>query len=131
MKHALLVLLVTLSASVHAQGSSPWTNERFTPEHQQEKQREQLAIALRVEQLQGASNDRKEVQYAENRGRCQAALRVADLCGKFAGTFYCDARGFRPIAANAAALPVVMDNGTRNRMEHCALAAATGRKRSP
>jgi len=121
MKHALLVLLVTVSASAHAQGSSPWTNERFTPEHQQEKQRERLAIALRVEQLQGASNDRNEVQYAANRRRCQAALRVAELCGKHAGTFYCDAKGFRPLEAEAAARPVVMSNDARYRMERCAL----------
>ena len=130
MKGALFLLLTTLSVVAHGQAptqavNNPWANEHFTPQHQQQKQKEQRAIALRVKKLQSVSNDRHEIQYAENRRRCQAALRVADLCGKYAGAFYCDAKGFQPIVAEAATRPVVvMSNGDRYRMEHCALHAA-------
>src|SRR5690349_23893887 len=57
-----------------------------------------VAMKSRVEQLMKPANDRRAAQYAVNRERCQAALRVAELCGKFAGAFYCNERGFKATA---------------------------------
>lgn len=91
--------------------------------------REEVAIAARVQEQQRPIDERKRAQYAENRSRCATALRIADACGKFAGTFYCDERGFQPIApANAR---VVLDNAGRYRMERCAIDNAKRHPRAP
>lgn len=130
MKRLFAVLLMAFSAVAQgqqapddAQGTDP-----FGEEHAQEKRMEQIAIGLRVQQNLRIASDRKEAEYAQNRRRCQAALQVAELCGKYAGTFYCDEKGFQPIAADASVKPVVMDNVSRYKMERCALDAA---KRDP
>ena len=132
MKRALLALLMAFSVAAHAQRAPDGAEDApykgyagpYGEKHVQKKRLERIAIGLRVQQLQRVASDRKEVQYAENRRRCQAALQVAQLCGKFAGTFYCDEKGFQPIAAGARAKPVAMNNGSRYTMERCALDAA-------
>lgn len=96
----------------------------FSARHVRAMQRQQVAIGQRVRENLRIANDRNEVQYAENRRRCQAALRVAELCGTYAGMFYCDAKGFQPIVADPAIKPVVLDNNARYKMERCALDAA-------
>lgn len=123
MKHALLLLLVTLSTGAYAQQEQAYYGP-FSPQHQEKKERERHAIALRVSKRLRAENDRDEVERAANRRRCQAALRVAELCGKFAGTFYCDENGFESIPVNVTPKPAVLDSGGRYRMERCALDAA-------
>lgn len=125
MKHLLAILLAAASIAAHAQEGYAGP---FGEKHAEEKRLEQIAIGLRVQQLLRIANQRKEVQYAESRRRCQAALQVAQLCGKFAGTFYCDEKGFQPVAADAAVKSVAMDSGSRFAMERCALDAA---KRNP
>ena len=89
---------------------------------------EQIEIGMRVQQNLKIESERKEAQYAENRRRCRAALQVAELCGKFAGTFYCDEKGFQPVAADASVKPAVIGNVDRFKMERCPQDAA---KRSP
>ena len=129
MKRALLILLLASSVAAHAQDlpDNPQGNGYAGPfgeKHSQEKRLEQVAIGLRVQQNLKIASDRDAARYADNHRRCQAALQVAKLCGKFAGTFYCDDKGFQPIAADAAPKPVAMDNAARYRMERCALDAA-------
>lgn len=124
MKGTLLALLVALSAVAHAQQAPDGDQGNgyagpYGEKHAEEKRREQVAIAVRVRQNLRIEADRKERQYAENRRRCQEALRVAELCGKFAGTFYCDEKGFQSITANVAIKPAAMDNVDRYNMERC------------
>ncbi len=128
MKRLLAILLTAFSAVAQAQQAPQGAAGPFGEEHAQQKEMEQIAIGLRVQQNLKITSDRKEAQYAQNRRRCQAALQVAELCGKFAGTFYCDEKGFQPIAADASAKRVVMNSVTRHKMERCALDAA---KRNP
>jgi hypothetical protein len=121
-----VILLTAFGAVAQAQQAPQSTGYAgpFGEEHAQEKRMEQIAIGMRVQQNLKIASDRKEGQYAQNRRRCQAALQVAELCGKFAGTFYCDEKGFQPIAAGASARAVAMDNVGRHKMERCALDAA-------
>lgn len=69
---------------------------------------------------------RKQDQYAANRARCQTALQVATMCGKYAGRFSCGERGFRlatPIGVDGTAIgPAEIF-----KMDRCALQAANGR----
>ena len=128
MKRALLVLLLASSVAAGAQElrDNPQAGGYAGPygeKHEQEKRLEQIAIGLRVQQNLKVASDRNEVQYAESRRRCQAALEVAELCGKYAGTFYCDEKGFQPIAPGGAAKPAPMDNTERYKMERCVLDA--------
>ena len=129
MKGLFVFLLTAASIAAYAQErpDDPEINGYAGPfgeQHVQEKRLEQIAIGLRVKQIQRIASDRNEAQYAENRRRCQAALQVAELCGKYAGTFYCDEKGFQPIAADPAVKPAVLDNRSRYQMERCALDAA-------
>jgi hypothetical protein len=87
-------------------------------------QQQQVAISTRVQEQQKVLDDRDSTQYAANRERCASAMRIADLCGKHAGTFYCDARGFQPIPEAARVKPAALNNGGRNEMERCAREAA-------
>lgn len=129
MKRLLAILLATAGIAAHAQEApdnpqgSGYAGP-FDEKHVQQKRLDQIAIGLRVQRNLRIEADRKEVQYAENRRRCQAALRVAELCGKFAGTFYCDAKGFRSIAPALAARPKAMDHDARYKMQRCTLDAA-------
>jgi hypothetical protein len=133
MERLLVVLLMAFSAAAQAQQAPEDAQGTgyagpFGEMHVQEKRLEQIAIGLRVQKNLKIASDRKEVQYAENRRRCQAALRIAESCGKFAGTFYCDDKGFQPIVPHLAIKPAALDNDGRYRMERCALDAA---KRNP
>ena len=119
MKYALLLLLTAFSVAARAQDGYPGP---FSEGHIQEKQSERIAIGLRVQRNLGISRDRDEARYAENRRRCQTALRVAELCGKFAGTFFCDEKGFQPITVLVKQART--DNGGRYKMARCALEAA-------
>lgn len=126
-KHLLAVLL-TFSAAVCAQsdpGPAHYDGfaEPFGHAHARQKQRELVASGLRVKASLRIANERKEAQYAENRRRCEAALRVATTCGRSA-TFSCDARGFKPIVADTAVRSVPLDDATRSRMERCAVELA-------
>lgn len=87
------------------------------------------AQALHMRMLLKPANDRREAQYAKNRHRCQNAMRVAALCGKFAGRFSCDEQGFRPESIVEVSLPKpsVTDNGSAFKMEQCAMQAMKGR----
>lgn len=127
-KHLLAVLL-TFSAATYAQaepGPAHYDGyaEPFGRMHALRKQREQVAIGLRVQISLRIASERKEAQYAENRRRCQAALRVAETCARPARTFSCDEKGFKPIPAVAAAKHAVMSSGDRYKMERCVLDAA-------
>lgn len=122
-------MLLTFCAAVHAQaepGAEHYDGyaEPFGREHAQQKQRELAAISRRVQASLRMASARREAQYADNRRRCHAALRVAAICGKFAGTFTCDEKGFKPTEADAGAAPTVMNRHDRYRMERCALDVA-------
>lgn len=120
-KNALLLLLTAFSIAARAQDGYAGP---FSEGHIQEKQSERIAIGLRVQQNLRIARDRDEARYAENRRRCRTALRVAELCGKFAGTFFCDEKGFQRITVQAPIEPARTGNGDRYKMERCALDAA-------
>lgn len=124
-----LLAVLTFSAAVCAQadpGPAHYDGhaEPFGRAHALQKQREQVAIGLRVQTNLQTANDRKEAQYAENRRRCQAALQVAAGCGRFAGNFSCDRKGFKPNVVDDASKHAPLNNGERYRMERCTLDAA-------
>lgn len=121
MRFVLLFLLTAFSPGAPAQDGHA---APFGEEHAQEKRLERIAIGLRVERNLTIARERNEVRYAENRSRCQAALRVAELCGKFSGTFSCNEHGFQPIPAGRAVKPPARDDASRYRMQRCALDAA-------
>src|SRR5580765_2159855 len=77
----------------------------------------QVAISARAAESARASNAQQAAHYAENRQRCEAALRIAEQCGKFAGKFSCDEKGFKPIAPDATNRPVARDP---YKVERCA-----------
>lgn len=81
---------------------------------------EGVAIAARVLMRQESPNQRDALRHAENRGRCAEALRIAHLCGRHAGTFYCDAKGFQAVPEAARAKAVSLNNSDRHLMERCA-----------
>ncbi len=132
MKRLLLILLAASTVAAHAQEAPDYAPSAyagpFDEMHVAEKQREQIAIGLRVQQLLNVASARNEARYVENRRRCHAALKVAELCGTFAGTFYCDEKGFQPIAPGLVVKPAALDNRSRYQMERCAIDAA---KRNP
>jgi hypothetical protein len=109
----------SLALAAHAQAvdSDPWGTR--APQ-------ESRAMAARVRQHQAQLEARDAARYAENRRRCAAALRIAELCGRHAGTFYCDARGFQPIPQAQRAREIPLDNPARQLMDECARRAAQG-----
>lgn len=122
----LLAVLLSFSAAVCAQpdpGPAHYDGlaEPFGHAHARQKQRELVASGLRVQASLRMANERKEAQYAENRHRCQTALRAATTCGRVA-TFSCDSKGFKPIV-DAAARSVPLDDSARTQ-GRCALEAA-------
>ena len=78
--------------------------------------------------FQKISGDRRITQYATNQRRCQNAMRIAALCGKFAGMFSCDEKGFRHEESTpvGALKPAAINHGSAFKMEQCALQATTG-----
>lgn len=113
MKPVLLILLAAFNAAAYAQQDLGLQHFQANPA--------QMELSLRSEEFLKVSNDRQAARYAENRQRCQTALKVAELCGKFAGKFSCDEKGFKPISGGAAIKPVVLDT---YKMELCAVQAA-------
>ena len=110
------------------EGVSPTDAEIGHPSARRERaQQEAVAIAARVRQRQEQPDQRDALRHAENRERCVEALRVAELCGKHAGTFYCDAHGFRPIAVAARAKDVGSGHGHPWQVERCAVDAKAAR----
>ena len=126
-----------------AQTPQPFNTEMlpdtFTTEQTDKSQRERTqrrikakiaakAETLRVNTLLKHYDDHKAAEYAANNRRCQNALQVASLCGKFAGRFSCDEKGFRPIAgtdSNTSRRPI-MSNDNTFKMTQCALQATNG-----
>jgi hypothetical protein len=138
MKHLPVILLLTFSVVAQAQQTPDDVQDigyagyagPYGAKHVQKKRLERIAIGRRVQQNLRIASIRKEVQYDKNRRQCQAALQVAELCGKFAGTFYCNEKGFQPIAPDLAIKAPVMDNVGRYRMERCALDVVRSGSRS-
>lgn len=87
------------------------------------------AEASRVQVALKHLNDHKTDQYAENRRSCEAAARIAALCGNFGRRFSCDEKGFRPESVTQAKAAKVAGIDDRNayKIEQCALRAAMGR----
>lgn len=105
-------------------GHSSWSR-------QQRKKHLQTMVKTRTEtlhQLPQPLNDLKTAEYADNHRRCEKAMRVAAICGKFSGGFSCDEKGFRhePITEDIAIKSAAMDNGNVFMIEQCALRAANG-----
>lgn len=80
----------------------------------------------RVRLLLKGSGERRSAQHGQNRRRCETAMRIASLCGKFAGRFSCDDQGFRLLPGVVA----VGESGGGARQDYmvnqCALRAAMG-----
>jgi hypothetical protein len=105
------VLLILLLATIGPTVAAPLENQA------------QVALSLHAQESMAASRSRQAAHYAENRQRCQAALRVAELCGKFAGKFSCDEKGFKTLA-DKTGKPAIPDPAGASRMERCAVDAA-------
>jgi hypothetical protein len=73
-------------------------------------------------------NDPKATEYSDNNRRCQNALRITELCGKFAGDFSCDARGFHHESAADVSVFKSVSAGKISdyNIGQCALRAANG-----
>lgn len=106
---------------LEAASPGDWEIGFASPRRTQAKQ-EGHAIALRVQERQKPLDERNAARHAQNRERCETALRIAERCGKNAGTFYCDARGFQPVAPEAR--PILAGKVDKYQMERCALEAA-------
>lgn len=108
---------------------SDWINPELSPQRQQVTP-EAHAETLRVLGLQKPWADRQAAKYAGNQRRCLNAMQIAALCGKFAGMFSCDGKGFRANAiaggGNSRTTGSMIDNGSTLSMEQCALQAAGG-----
>jgi hypothetical protein len=111
MQRALLILLLMLLATIGGAIAAQPTN------------RAQTALNSRAQERQNDANAEQAAHYAANRQRCQAALRIAKLCGKFAGRFSCDEKGFKEPEATARK-PPALDAASTYRMERCAADAA-------
>lgn len=110
------------------EGASPTDAEIGYPSARRVRaQQEAVAIAARVRQRQEQPDQRNALRHAENRVRCIEALRVAELCGKHAGAFYCDAQGFQPVPLAGRTRTAVLDNDSTFRMERCVLEARNSR----
>lgn len=108
---------------LEAASPGDWEIDYASPRRTRARQ-EGLVIAARVQARQKQLDERDAARHAENRQRCEAALRVAELCGKNSGTFYCDAKGFQPIAPGARVKSAFAGSRDRYTMESCALEAA-------
>ena len=86
MKCFLLVLLAAFSANAAAQ--------QFPVEHAAQARQESLAMAERTQLRQKDLSGRRDIQFAENRQRCDWALKTAQQLGKTV-TFTCGERGFK------------------------------------
>lgn len=100
-------------------------------EQLQAQQRAQEAAAdklesQRIRQLLKGSGERRSAQHGENRRRCETALRVAELCGKFAGRFSCDDQGFRLLPGAVATGEFAGGERQDYMVNQCALRAAMG-----
>ncbi len=135
MKYALFVLLMAFSAVACAQQApDDAKHAQYTgypaphgEKHARKKRLEQIAIGQRVQKNLRIASVRKELQYDKNRRQCQTALQVAKLCGKYAGTFYCNEKGFQPIAPDRVIKPA-LDSVAKYNMDRCAIDVA---KRNP
>lgn len=119
-KRALFILLLAFGAA--AQGQSAPDSPR-----RPEAVKEQLAIGIRVNARVRSVDARRAAQYAENRERCEAALRVAEQCGKYAGAFYCDEKGFKAIPESQRVRPVARDSRSPLEAKRCAMTAEAAR----
>lgn len=141
MKYALFLLIAFSAAAAQAgEPVPPMVSVALTErghgdwQHFQRKQRRrqeyQMAISetARLELLQKPFRDRQAVGHAGNLRRCENAMRVAALCGKHAGMFFCDEKGFRPAPVTPTNIlrRVTLSNGEAFNMEQCALQAMKG-----
>lgn len=88
------------------------------------------AESARVQGLLQSLSDTKAAKYAESRDRCESAMQVAALCGKYAGMFSCNDKGFRrsiSTVSTPAAAFTGNGNGAAFNVEQCALQASKGR----
>lgn len=100
-------------------------------EQYQAQQRALEAAATRVENqrvqlLLKGSGERRSAQYGQNRRRCETAMRIAALCGKFAGRFSCGDQGFRLLPGVAATGEATGGERQDYMVNQCALRAAMG-----
>jgi hypothetical protein len=123
MKLPLLFLLATLSFT--AQAVEPETPESREQAAQRLRANAELdANILRVRLLTQPANDRKAAGNAENRRRCEAALRVATQCGRSTGLFSCDETGFHPTPSGDLNAPSRSRDSERSKtVERCEVQA--------
>jgi hypothetical protein len=86
MKRFLPVLLAAFAVTTFAQ--EPPGNRA------EQARQESVAMATRTQGLQKQTDDRRASGYAENRQRCETALKAAAQRGKVP-TFSCGERGFQ------------------------------------
>ncbi len=123
------VMMASFDGTRYGQGGWNHWDQRQRNLRRLQSKIEGHALALRAQTQVQSLNDRKAVQYAENQRRCQNAMQVAALCGKFAGRFYCDGKGFRKAITQDSSLKrPVISNGYQSafKMEQCAKQAMKG-----
>ena len=99
------------------------------PQHAQrnyQTKAEARAETLRMSALLLSLKDSRAAEYADNHRRCVDAMRVAQLCGQFAGMFSCDEKGFHQNSIAEAGAPRITaaNSGGAFKVEQCALEAA-------
>lgn len=75
---------------------SPILSERQSHRHQNDAEQRRLQLLLQTLNIQ------RDAEYAASRARCENAMRIAAICGKYSGRFYCDDKGFRAVPAEQA-----------------------------
>jgi hypothetical protein len=123
MKTSFVLLIAALSVAAQAQTASPDRWGAWPPGKAPgvQARQESAALALRLQARQRLNDDRRATQHARNRNRCEAALRVAESCGKYAGMFRCNDKGFQSIPEADRIKAPVLDRAGTYRMERCAL----------
>ncbi len=108
-------------------GGSDWSQQqrRYL---QQRARAESAASALRVKSHLKSQTDRQAAGHATSQRNCVDALQIARLCGKFAGQFSCDDRGFvrESLADRRLRGSTASDGLGAHDIDRCALQAASG-----
>ncbi len=92
----------------------------------QNTRHETQAVSMRVERFLKPFHDQQQVQYEQNRQRCERALRVAAMCGKPA-EYSCGEKGFVVKPALLSGSTRALSNEETYKLERCTLHASKGK----
>lgn len=114
--------------SARHNGTGDWSRAQSV-QRQRRTQTESDASASRVKAHLKSESDHRDAGHAASQRNCRGAMQIAALCGKFAGMFSCDSRGFVRESSKQPALLADRSMGkpaSAFTMQRCALQAASG-----